>query len=178
VEGEKAALTTRMRAILGSSQAPGQTLNRVKFEPEAVAILAAYGSGLAGEGVHVDRLPMMLYKVSALSALADGRRLVSAYDAGIATVVIHRWAEGSRRLQPFLRRKAQDMEMERMMDAVLAQLRLEGGVVLRSKISRQLKLDKTTANRVRDTLVEWGYLHAGPSKLHGNAEMWTVLEAL
>lgn len=177
VDGEKAALTTRMRAILGSAHVPGQGLNRVTFEPEAVAILAAYGSGLAGEGVHVDRLPIMLYKVAALSALADGRRLVSAYDAGIATVVIWRWAEGSRRLQPFLRRKAQDLEMERMMDAVQAALRAEGGAALRSKLTRQLKLDKASANRVRDTLVEWGYMHAGPSKLHGNAEVWTALEA-
>ena len=178
VDGEKAALTTRMRAILGSVQAPGQSLNRVKFEPDAVAVLASYGSSLSGEGVHVDRLPMMLYKVAALSALGDGRRLVNAYDAGIATVVIHRWAEGSRRLQPFLRRKATDLEMERTLDAVREALRLAGGSSLRSHISRQLKLDKNSASRVRDTMVEWGHLHAGPSKLHGNAEMWTLLEAL
>ncbi len=178
VDGEKAALITRMRAILGNVHNPSQSLNRVKFEPEAVAILAAYGSGLAGEGVHVDRLPIMLYKVAALSALADGRRLVNAYDAGIATVVIHRWAEGSRRLQPFLRRKAQDMELERLMESVTSMLRIEGGAALRSKISRELKMDKATANRARDTLVEWGFMHAGPSKLHGNAEVWTVLEAV
>lgn len=178
VDGEKAALVTRMRAIIGSVHAPSQSLNRVKFEPEAVAILASYGSSLAGEGVHVDRLPMMLYKVAALSALADGRRLVNAYDAGISTVVINRWAEGSRRLQPFLRRKATDLELERLIDAVTTQLRATGGSALRSHISRPLKLDKGSASRVRDTMVEWGHLHAGPSKLHGNAEMWTLLEAI
>jgi hypothetical protein len=175
VDGLRDSLQLRLRRLLGVLHDPGKPIKGVTFEPEAASLLGGVEASLTGH-VSTERLPMMLYKVAALSALSEERDNVTVADAQAASIVVGRWAAGAKRLQPFLRQRAQDLEMERMLDAVRAELIEGGGAVHRAKLSRQMKLDKNTANKVRDTLVEWGYVYVAQDADMGDAETWVSTE--
>jgi hypothetical protein len=164
-----------MRRMLSALHDPMNQTKGLTFSDDAAAILATGGQTLTGH-VSTERLPMMLYKVAALAALSDERTEVNAADAGAAVVTVNRWAQGAKRLQPFLRQRASDLEMERLLDAVRDTLKEAGGAIHRTEISRNMKLDKGTATKVRDTLVEWGYLYVAEDADLGNAETWVSTE--
>jgi hypothetical protein len=154
---------------------PGKPVDNVTFHPDAAALLSGAEPALTGH-VSTERLPMMLYKVAALSALSAGSGEVELADAQAAVVTVGRWREGAKRLQPFLRQRASDLEMERLLDAVRAELIEGGGAIHRAALSRAMKLDKGTATKVRDTLVEWGYLFVAEDADAGGAETWVSTE--
>jgi hypothetical protein len=175
VDGLRDSLILRMRRMLSSMHDPLRDRGGVTFRDDAAAILASAGAALTGH-VSTERLPMMLYKVAALAALSEDRTEVDATDAAAAVVTVDRWGAGAKRLQPFLRQRASDLEMERLLDAVRDTLKEAGGAIHRTEISRNMKLDKPTANKVRDTLVEWGYLYVAEDADLGNAETWVSTE--
>jgi hypothetical protein len=175
VDGLRDSLTLRLRRMLGVLHDPGRPMKGVTFDPEAAALLGGAESSLTGH-VSTERLPMMLYKVAALSALASEASVVTLPDAQAAVIAVGRWAEGAKRLQPFLRQRAADLEMERLLDAVRSYLVDAGGQVYRAQISRDMKLDKGTATKVRDTLVEWGYVFVAQDADADMAEVWVSTE--
>lgn len=108
---------------------------------------------------HTARLPVMLYKVAACSALAQMRSEIQASDADAAVKVIERWRQGSNRLQPYMRRNVGSLEFKHALDDVLALLRDLGPTVARPKLARELSMEKALLDRVRNTLVDQARIH-------------------
>jgi hypothetical protein len=175
VDGLRDKLTLDLRRMMGVLHDPGRPIHHVTFTAEAAALLSGAEPALTGH-VSTERLPMMLYKVAALSALSAGSAEAELADAQAAVTTVGRWREGAKRLQPFLRQRASDLEMERLLDAVRSELLESGGAVHRAALSRRMKLDKGTATKVRDTLVEWGYLYVAQDADAGDAETWVSTE--
>ena len=72
--------------------------------------------------------------------------------------MVARWADGAARLQPYLRRKPQELEFEGNLQQALAILQSLGGEAHRSQIARRLEVKKTTLDTVEATLKDRGLL--------------------
>ena len=147
-------LVDRLRYV----QEAAQETPVVTFTAEAMERLNALEESLAAEGLHGARLPTMAYKVAMLSALGAGRSTVTAEDAASTEAVIERWKDGARHLQPFLRRKAADLEFERSMAAALDVLDELGGDAHRAQIARQLRWPKSRLDNVQAALIDQAYI--------------------
>ena len=169
-DSERAALLLHLREIQRLTQTPGAQRS-IRFSKAALVALNEPQSILDGM-LGKNRLIVMAYKVAVLSALADLRTEVSEQDAGYATAVIGRWAAGSQRLDPYLSRRASDLEFDRLLERVRTSLRASGGTARRGAVSRALKLEPTQAKKVRDCLLEWGELKV---VVNSDEEVWTLI---
>ena len=140
----------------------------VGFEDEALEHLNEVESGLTHK-IHSARLPAMLYKVAALSALGDGRTTVALADARSAGEVVQHWAAGAAHLQPFLRQKAHDIEYERQVRMVLEALDALGGEqVKRSAIARAVAMPSNLLDSIQNTLLDRDLV-----SIHASSRTWT-----
>ena len=151
-------LVTLLRAVLAATQSPGVD-HEVKFGTEALAMLNVAESGLTSK-LHTARLPAMLYKVAALSALsrAEAHTAVNAADAASAVAVVGRWAKGAANLQPYLRRNAGDQSFEHTVGAVLEALDALGGISARWQVAREVRVQKRVLDNIEATLQDRGLL--------------------
>lgn len=131
---ERNELMLHLREVQRLTQTP-QGKRSVRYSKAAVDLLSA-SEGILEGYVGTARLPVMTYKLAMLSALADLRAEVGPDDADQAIAAVRRWAGGSQRLDPYLRRRAVDLEFDRLMERVRATLRLQGGSAQRGKVSR------------------------------------------
>lgn len=168
-ETERRDLLLHLRQIQALTQTP-QGQRAVRFSKAALVALSALQGTL--DGIGKNRLVVMAHKVAVLVALADLRTEVSAEDASCAIQVIGRWADGTQRLDPYLSRRAADLEFDRLLERVRALLRSHGNTCSRGTVSRGLRLDPAQAKRARDTLLEWGELKA---VVNGSEEIWTLI---
>ena len=140
----------------------------MEFTDEALDALNR-AEGALPRKFYVARLPAMLFKVAALSALGDGRTLVGLSDAASAIKVMLHWAEGAKQLQPFLRQKAQDIEYERQVRMVLEALDALGGEqVRRSAIARAVSMPSTLLDSIEKTLLDRDLV-----SIHASSRTWT-----
>jgi hypothetical protein len=130
----------------------------VSFTREALDILNVAEVSIAQRGLYSARLPAMLYKVSALSALGSKRKSVTASDATSAVVVVSRWAEGASRLSTILLKKPTDYEFQRNAEEAYGQLLELGGTAHRSAIAERLKLSKARMDQLQSALMDWNYV--------------------
>jgi hypothetical protein len=154
LDKERLSLVRRLQVVTEVTQEAGMA----KFTPAAMSLLNAAESTLTGEGLHAARLPIMLYKVATLSAAGRNATTVSEEDANAAVKVINRWLDGARHLQPYLRRKAGDIEFARMQDTVLDVLDELGGEAPRWKIARQLRMPKARLDQLEAALVDQAFI--------------------
>jgi hypothetical protein len=135
----------------------------VTFSSESLALLSEAEAALQQRGEHVVRLPAMLHKVAALSAVGDMRERVSEEDASAAIRVVLRWAEGAEHLRPFMRLQASDISFERSLEQareVFLRLCKETGIktVPRFKIAREAKMTKQRLDAIEATLADRNYI--------------------
>lgn len=128
----------------------------ITFTPDALAILNRGEVSLVDQGAHSARLPVMLYKVAALSAASRRNSAVDHLDAAGAVAVVRRWQVGANRLQPFLKRKTAEIEFEAKCREALSVLDDLGGTAHRSAVARQLRLSKASFDSIEGTLKTWG----------------------
>jgi hypothetical protein len=146
---------------------------RIAYDPDALALLNAAEASLV-EKRHALRLPVMLYKVSALSAVSARRDTVSAADARGAIRVVNRWADGAAHLSTYLNRKAVDFEFEHDVDEAVDCIRRHGGRAYRSVVGNELRLRERTMKEVAETLHGRGRMvvEQGPG---GSGEIWRLV---
>jgi hypothetical protein len=130
----------------------------VTFSDAAVKILNVAENTLVDSGPHIARLPTMLYKVSMLHAAGRMAAEVSAEDAAAAVTTVYRWRDGANRLQPFMRRKREDIEFSREMFAALDILREIGGTAHRSQVARRVGVNRNKMNSIQSTLEDQGWI--------------------
>lgn len=150
----RAQLIQHLRALQGLRM----TTDTVHYDADSLRVLNAAEMTLAGGPSLQQRLPTMLYKVAGLSALSRGDITANQGDAESAVKVVARWADGAARLQPYLRRKPQELEFEGNLQQALAILQSLGGEAHRSQIARRLEVKKTTLDTVEATLKDRGLL--------------------
>ena len=154
-------LADKRRSIVHALRAVQQYVTdnpRVTMTEGAIAVLSKAENDYVDKGAHIARLPMMLYKVAALNALASGTSTVHADMAAAAVVTVDRWRAGADRLQPLLRRKAVDIEFDRLMFSALDALKELGGEAHRSQVARKVGVTKSKMDTVQATLVDQGYI--------------------
>lgn len=154
LDEERRALVDHLRWVTEVTQSKTEAV----FDDVAVAVLNEAESRLQGEGLRAARLPAMLYKVAALSAAGRGEVRVTTDDAESAVKVVDRWLEGARHLQPYLRRKADDIEFERRLHIALEVLDELGGKAPRWKIARRLAIPKNRLDAIQAALVDQAYI--------------------
>lgn len=155
-----AKIATKLGKSLKMTQEVSTEENEVTFSPAAMDVLNAAEERLMTEGLHGARLPTMLYKVAMLAALGskNPRTTVTDDDAEAAVQVIERWRDGARHLQPYLRRKASDLEFERSMAAALDVLDEAGGSAPRTQMARALRWPKSRLDQVQLALIDQGFI--------------------
>ena len=151
----RTSLVDDLRAGLGIRM----RIDSVRYDSQSLGILNIEEASLAARGTIAQRLPSMLYKVAALSALSDERTEVLVTDAVSATKVVARWAEGADRLQLHLRRKPQELEFESLLHRAMDILRELGGTSHRSQVARRLEVKKTMLDTIEATLADRGHIH-------------------
>jgi len=154
-------LADKRRAVVHKLRAVQQYVTdnpKVTMTEGAIAVLSKAENEYVDKGAHIARLPMMLYKVAALNALAAGTNVVQADMAAAAVVMVDRWRAGADRLQPYLRRKAVDIEFDRLMFSALDALKELGGEAHRSQVARKVGVTKSKMDTVQATLVDQGYI--------------------
>ena len=151
----RTSLVKDLRGVLGARM----HIDSVRYDKQALEILNLEENKLAVRGTMAQRLPSMLYKIAALSALSDERTEVSMSDATGAAQVVTRWAEGADRLQLHLRRKPQELEFENMLHRALDILRDFGGTSHRSQVARRLEVKKTVLDTIEATLADRGHIY-------------------
>lgn len=150
-------LISKLQAILAMCNAGGSAHKSIDFSDDAMSVLNNVAAEFEGD-VNAVRLPIMAYKVAALAALSDLRFEVTENDARYAVSVVRKWREGANKLDPYLRRKTSDLELDRTIQSVEAFLKQHGGTAYRMNISRTLKLSALQAKSIRDTMLEWGMI--------------------
>jgi hypothetical protein len=130
----------------------------VSFSREALDVLNVAEISLSSKGLHSARLPAMLYKVSALSALGEKRKSVSRTDAESAVLVVSRWADGASRLSTVLLKKPTDYEFQRNAEEAYGLLLDMGGTAHRSAVAERLKLSKARMDQLQSALMDWSYI--------------------
>lgn len=167
-EGLAAARSELLRWLRRVTQFADETRN-VTFSEQATTLLNETETRLVDTGAHTARLPAMLYKVAMLVTAARLSAVVSGDDAAAAVRIVDRWREGAERLQPFLRRKAGDIEFSRMLKSALEFLKDEGGIAHRSVIARRVGTTKQRLTTIGDTLEDHGYI-----VIDRNAGLWRM----
>lgn len=157
-------LVMRLRRVMQTAQESPD----ITFTPAALKLLNAIEVDLPSK-IYVARLPAMLYKVSALSALSDYRTLVDEDDARSAGVVIGHWADSAMALQPFLRQKATDIEYERHVRTVADALAALGGRAKKSAVARAVTLSADRLNSIERTLLSRALI-----KVNAANNTWTL----
>ncbi len=156
LEKEARKLATRMRL----TQEVATEEPEVAFTPAAMACLNAAEERLMTEGLHGARLPTMLYKVAILAAFGEKTPTneVNLEHAESAVKVIERWRDSARHLQPYLRRKASDLEFERSMAAALDVLDELGGSATQTQMARSLRWPSSRFEQVQKALIQQGFI--------------------
>lgn len=166
---KREALAKELYDIHDKAQSPGGP-REIRIGSDALALLNAAEVELA-DSLATARLPVMLYKVAGTLAIADMRYYITVEDADHAIGIVARWAEGAKRLTPYLRRRGTALEFDRLVEDAVEYIQDNGGEVFRSHLSRALRLDANTAKRLRDTLIEWGLVTLGTKD---EKEVWTA----
>lgn len=132
----------------------------VRFTPDALLLLNDGETALQARGDYAVRLPAMLHKVAALSAVGDLRSEVQLADAKAAIKVVDRWAEGAANLKPFMRFSRQDLMFEKSCEDALQVFRQvrRRGAAPRYLIARALKTTKARLDSIESTLADRGYI--------------------
>lgn len=151
LSSEKADLVDALHGML-AWQAQGV---EITFTPSALAVLNAGESLLVDKGTHSARLPTMLYKIAALSAVSRQSSEVNEDDAAGALVCVQRWQGGAERLQPYLRRKSAEIEFDAKCRQALDILTELGGTAHRTEVARNLRLPSTVFSSIEATLLSW-----------------------
>lgn len=167
VQGEMYELANSLRQVMQHIT----TVKRLTFSASALHTLNQSEATLSMGGVHLARLPTMLFKVASLSALSRGSAVVEDEDAAGAVVVVNRWRDGANNLMPYMRQRSEDMTFDRTIGDVMTMLRKDGNTMSRALVSRTLRLKKSVADQIESTLVEWGYLHVNRAD-----NTWTLVE--
>ncbi len=163
------ALISKLQAIMAACNAGGSAHRSIDFTQPAMDVLNNVAAEFEGD-VNAVRLPIMSYKVAALAALSDLRFEVTTDDAEYAVSVVRKWRIGANKLDPYLRRKTSDLELDRTIQSVEAFLKQHGGSAYRMNISRTLKLSATQAKSIRDTMLEWGMISVN----NEGQEVWSL----
>lgn len=132
----------------------------IQFEQDALLALNAGELALQALGDYAVRLPAMLHKVAALSAVGDLRSKVQLADAEAAIKVVNRWAEGAAHLKPFMRFSRQDLMFEKSCEEALQVFRRirRRGSAPRYLIAREVKTTKAKLDAIEATLADRGYI--------------------
>jgi hypothetical protein len=169
LSSEKAELVREFKRVLSWEKGN----KAIDFDPAALAVLGNAEMALHGGGASVARLATMLYKVAMLVSCGRMSVRVEESDAQAAVSIVRRWTEGSRRLQPFLKRKAADLEFEsRAMGALSLLKSLGEGEHHRAEIAARLKLQKRMLDSIESALVDWGFISLNVSIKTG--KFWKV----
>lgn len=159
------ALISRLTKILQWSN----TNREIKFDPPALVLLNTAEQNLTTSSGA--RLPTMLYKVAALSAISDERNLVGPADATSAITVVQRWADGMSSLVPQMYRHGTDQQFEQQLDYVLGELKKAGGSLHRTEIANLINVKKQRLDEIESTLHDKGKINVETS----NGKTWTLL---
>jgi hypothetical protein len=130
----------------------------VSFAQSAIEALNKAELELVDTGAHTARLPAMLYKVATLVAAGRLSSEVSELDAKAAIQIVYRWRDGANRLQPYLRRKAADIEFDRVLVSALKVLKDQGGTANRKTVAYELGTTKQKLDTIQATLEDRGYI--------------------
>lgn len=136
----------------------------ITFDDDAVEVLNHAEGTLVDTGAHTARLPAMLYKVAVLIAAGRLSSVVGRTDAECAREIVFRWRDGANRLQPFLRRKAGDIEFDRVLHLTMRALSELGGTAHRSAVAREIGTTKQKMDTIQATLEDRGYIKVDRTK--------------
>lgn len=143
-------LISRLNDILSWSN----TVRDITFSTEALEILNHAEQELTAGAAA--RLPTMLYKVAALSAISEKRSNVHAADADSASKVVSRWAAGVAALVPEMYKHGTDQQFELQLQYVLDELHKAGGSLFRVDIANTLNVTKRRLDEIEATLHDKG----------------------
>lgn len=127
------------------------------FSPEALSILNDYESHILVQSAA--RLPTMLYKVAALSAISETRSTVNTDDAESAVAVIQRWVTGISALVPVMYKHGSDQQFDQQMSYVIDQIKSSGGQAYRVNIANLINVKKQRLDEIESTLQDRGIIH-------------------
>jgi hypothetical protein len=164
IEDTRKELVRELREVLTYVQ---DEEPKMLFTPSALSTLNSYEDNLASVGLYAARLPVMLYKVGMLLALADRVDTVTEDHAMMAGVIVNRWADGANNLTRILRRSKADAEFESDLEFALATLNRGDGQLHRSVVARTLKVSASTLDRIERTLIDRALI-----TVHNN--VWSV----
>lgn len=144
------------------------TVRDITFDKSALDLLNDAETRLtAAAGA---RLPTMLYKVSALSAVAKRAAIVTASDASAAIDVVMRWSDGIANLVPQMYRHGADQQFEQQLDYVLGEIEKREGKMYRVEIANLLNVKKQRLDEIESTLVDKGKI-----KVERGEGTWTSI---
>lgn len=133
----------------------------IRFTREALDVLSKSEKALQARGDHVVRLPAMLHKVAALTAIGDTRDSVTGEDAEAAVRVVARWADSAGHLRPYMRLTANDLAFEKGLESareIFERLAGKVGAVPRFKVAREVKTTKARMDAIEQTLTDRNYI--------------------
>ena len=129
----------------------------ITFSPEALTVLNDYESRILVQSAA--RLPTMLYKVAALSAISETRNVVTVDDAESAARVIQRWVDGISALVPVMYKHGSDQQFDQQLTYVIDQLKSNGGSAYRVQIANLISVKKQRLDELESTLQDRGIIH-------------------